>query len=83
MIFYIFFFLQSYNIDRVPVLRRCISIQNKNKKCLDPLRQSKRPCHGFGYLSLISDPIRSGKRRHRKILKLAFYNAVVSRLINS
>ena len=29
------------------------------------------PCIGFSYKSLISDPIKSGKRSQRKILKLA------------
>ena len=51
-------------------------ITNKNKKGLDPLRAMKtfirkkedEPYRSFGYLSLISYPIRSGKRSQRKIL---------------
>ena len=55
---------------------------------LDPLRTKKivirrivdGPYLGFGYKSLISDPIRSGKRSQRKILQTGkFSKAVVSK----
>ena len=54
-------------------------------KCLDPLRAKKIyirnaedvPYLGFGYTSLISDPIRSGKRSQRKILDIGKFNKAI------
>ena len=53
-----------------------LSLLNNEIKSLDPLRAKKIfirkaedwPYLGFGYRSLISDPIKSGKRSRRKIL---------------
>ena len=63
-------------------------IKNTNKKSLDPLRVKRifirkaedGPYLDFSYKSLISDPIRSGKRSQRKILQICKFNiAVVSK----
>ena len=55
-------------------------------KSLDLLRAKKifirkaedGPCLGFSYKSLISDPIRSGKRSQRKILLIGKFNKAVA-----
>ena len=65
------FYTVSLSTRAAVVLNKNEKFRSFKSKKIFIRKAEDRPYLGFGYKSLISDPIRSGKRSQKKILELA------------